>query len=121
MGPLSVVTTDLFGNLSSDGGLLASSSLVNRQGVALGIAMQNPDLTGSENGGVAMHWGEFEGAEAFSLSGSMVLARNIFGEGKPGRIAISGSLGIAGAVKDNVFRIRQKESVATRIGGQITW
>lgn len=120
-GPLSLVTTDMGGNLSSDGGRLAASNLINRQGVALGVAMQNPDLTGDENSGIAFNWGEFEGAEAYSASGAVVVARNIFGDGKSGRIALTGSIGISGAVTDRTFRLRVKESVATRIGGQITW
>ena len=120
-GPVSFVTADLFGNLATDGGAVAGSTLINRQGVALGIAMQNPDLTGDENSGISFNWGEFEGAEAYSLSGAVVVARNIFGEGKNGRVALTGSVGISGAVTDNRFRMRVNESVATRIGGQITW
>lgn len=120
-GSLALVTTDAMGNLGTDGGALGSRIMLNSQGVALGIAMENPDLVDGEHGGFAFNWGRFNGVSAFSLSGAAVLKNELFGGGKPGRISISAAVAVASAENDPVIRRRQKASVATRVGGQITF
>ena len=89
-GRLEIVTSDQGGNLATDGGLVfdkidefddhfnvrstGGSTTTdkrideNKSGVALAISMENPDLTGNERFGVAMNYGNFEGASALSWS-----------------------------------------------------
>ncbi|MXO63841.1 hypothetical protein [Qipengyuania oceanensis] len=121
IGPLALVTTDSSGNLGSDGGLLARNVIENRQGVALGIAMTNPDLVAGETSGVSVNWGNYQGATAFSLSGATVVANDMLGEQQGGRIAITASLGVATAYREPNFRIRNKSRIGARVGGQFTW
>ena len=88
-GPIEIVTSDQGGNLATDGGFVFDKidefddhfTQVdrrldnqdrrideNKSGVALAISMENPDLTGNERFGVAMNYGNFEGASALSWS-----------------------------------------------------
>ena len=60
IGTDGVVTTDANGNLASDNGSTFRQIDENQSGVAMAIAMQNPDLTGDERFGVAANWGTFE-------------------------------------------------------------
>lgn len=64
----------------------------NTSGVAMSIAMENPDLTGNESFGVAANWGTFEDANALGLSLMGVVGRDLFTSGD--RAAISGGFGI---------------------------
>ena len=61
-GPLEFVTSDANGNLATDGGQFFSQLNndlkridENQSGVALAMAIANPDLTGNERFGVAAH------------------------------------------------------------------
>ena len=61
-------------------------------GVALAISMENPDLTGNERFGVAMNYGNFEGASALSWSAMGVLGYDVLSGGD--RVAVSGGFGV---------------------------
>ena len=54
--------------------------------------MENPDLTGNERFGVAMNYGNFEGASALSWAGMGVLGYDVLSRGD--RVAISGGFGV---------------------------
>ena len=64
----------------------------NQSGVALAMAIQNPDLVGSERFGVATNWGNFEGANALGLSLMGVLGNNLIALND--RVAVSGGFGV---------------------------
>jgi hypothetical protein len=98
-GPLEVVTSDATGNLATDGGEIFNSLDrafrridENRSGVAMALAMENPDLTGNERFGVATHWGTFEGANALSFAAMGVLGHDFITKGD--RVAVSGGFGV---------------------------
>ena len=91
-GPTQVVTTDANGNLASDGGAIFRDIDENKSGIAMSIAMENPDLTGNKSFGVAANWGTFEDANALGLSLMGVVGRDLFTSGD--RAAISGGFGI---------------------------
>ena len=112
-GPLEVVTSDAGGNLATDGGRIFRDIDENRSGVALAVAMDNPDLVGNERFGVAGHWGHFEGANAAGFTAMGVLGNNFIREGD--RIAISGGFGVgfSDGSGDDVW--------GGRVGGQWTW
>jgi hypothetical protein len=120
-GSLSIANVDAAGNLATDGGSVVNGVLRNHQGVALGIAMENPDLVAGESGGIAVNWGQFEGAHAFSLSGAQVLGTDQLGAGKGGRFSITAAVGVALKQDDAIYRRRQPTHVATRVGAQFTW
>jgi hypothetical protein len=126
-GPLEVVTSDANGNLATDGGEIFhtldrfGARLDNNEkdidelfsGVALAISMENPDLTGNERFGVAMNYGNFEGASALSWSAMGVLGYDVFSRGD--RIAVSGGFGV-GFEEDN-----GDDVWGGRVGAQWTW
>ena len=62
------MTTDANGNLASDNGSTFRHIDENQSGVAMAIAMQNPDLTGNELFGVAANWGTFESANGLGVA-----------------------------------------------------
>ena len=82
-------------------------------GVALAISMENPDLTGNERFGVAMNYGNFQGASALSWAGMGVLGYDVLSRGD--RVAISGGFGVGFAENngDDVW--------GGRVGAQWTW
>jgi hypothetical protein len=134
-GPLEVVTSDANGNLATDGGeiydrlddaehrlndaerrLLRDDGRIdeNKSGVALAISMENPDLIANERFGVAMNYGNFEGANALSWSAMGVLGYDVLHRGD--RIAVSGGFGVGfeeGNNGDDVW--------GGRVGAQWTW
>jgi hypothetical protein len=112
-GPLEVVTTDANGNLASDGGEIFKRLDEAESGIAMSIAMQNPDLVAGERFGVAMNAGFYEGAEAMAVSAQGVVGYNVFGDGD--RFAVSGGVGV-GFGND-----RGQEVVGGRVGAQLTW
>jgi hypothetical protein len=106
--PTHVVTSNANGDLAaytpSELGLTTQGDLgaINRRlskvddeknsGIALAVAMQNPDLTGSERIGVAANWGAFEDANALGMSVMGVLGHDFVSPGD--RVAISGAFGV---------------------------
>ena len=75
--------------------------------------MENPDLTGNERFGVAMNYGNFEGASALSWSGMGVLGYDVLSRGD--RVAISGGFGVG-------FEENDGDDVwGGRVGAQWTW
>jgi hypothetical protein len=78
-------------------------------GVAIALALQNPDLTGIESFGISVNAGFYEDSTALGIAAMGVLSRDLFGGGE--RLAISGGVGF-GSEGDNV---------GGRVGAQITW
>ena len=119
-GPLEVVTSDAGGNLATDGGDIPTveqrrgkMSDSASPGVALAISMENPDLTGNERFGVAMNYGNFEGASALSWSAMGVLGYDVLSGGD--RVAVSGGFGVG-------FEDGSGDDVwGGRVGAQWTW
>ena len=112
-GPLEVLTTDLSGNLASDGGYIYDSldtafeSIDEaKDGAAVAAAMENPDLTGDEMFGVALNYGNFDGSSA--VAGSVM---GVLWSDGTRRIAVSGGIGYG----------FETETLGTRVGGQLTW
>jgi len=119
-GPLEVVTTDANGNLASDQGATFEQIAENKQGIAMAIAMENPDLVGMESFGIAANWGHFDGANAIGISAMGVLSRDVFMDGTGTRMAISGSVGFT-TDDESLFGQNADTSVAGRAGVQFTW
>jgi hypothetical protein len=119
-GPLEVVTTDANGNLASDGGATFEQIAENTQGIAMAIAMENPDLVGMESFGIAANWGHFDGANAIGIAAMGVLSRDVFMDGTGTRMAISGSVGFT-VDDESLFGQGADASVAGRAGVQFTW
>ena len=112
-GPLQVVTSDMGGNLATDGGQIFRGIDENRQGVALALAAVNPDLTGDERFGVTANWGNFAGADAFGMGLEGVLGHDWITRGD--RVAVTGGWGVgfADGSGSNVY--------GGRVGAQWTW
>jgi len=119
-GPLEVVTTDANGNLASDGGRTFEEISDNKGGIAMAIAMENPDLVGTEDFGLAVHWGHFDGANAIGIAAMGVVSRDVFMDGTGTRLSLSGSVGFT-LDDEEVFGQSADESVAGRAGMQFTW
>ncbi|HEY7549205.1 MAG TPA: hypothetical protein VH913_06775 [Hyphomicrobiaceae bacterium] len=117
-GPLEVATSDAAGNLATDGGLIFKGLSQLHAGVAVAIAMQNPDLVAGEKFGVALNWGNFEGANALAFSTMGVLGTDVFSKGD--RLAISGSLG-ASTNEPGYGGHDAGMQVGARVGLQMTW
>jgi hypothetical protein len=112
-GPLEVVTSDKNGNLATDGGQIFKRLDEGQSGVALAIAMANPDLTGNERFGMASNWGRFEDADALSVTAMGVLAHNLVTKGD--RVALAGGFGAG-------FDEGRGDTVyGGRLGMQWTW
>ena len=116
-GPLEVVTTDAAGNLATDGGEIfarmgASERQIdkNSEGVALAMALQDPDFVAEETFGIRGGWGNFEGENAFGINFAAVVAHDLIEPGR-GRLALGGGVGIGAS----------KGTVGVRLGGQLTW
>ena len=117
-GPLEVVTTDADGNLASDQGATFEQIAENQAGIAIAVAMANPDLVGTESFGIAANWGHFDGVNAFAFSAMGVLDRDLFGSGE--RLAISAGIGFT-TDEQALFGQTPGNVVAGRAGLQITW
>jgi hypothetical protein len=81
----------------------------NAEGVAIAMAVVNPDLTGSERFGMSFNYGNFEGSSALGFAVTGVLSRNVFGGGE--RLALSGGVGFG----------LDHDTAGGRVGAQITW
>ena len=118
VGPLEVVTSDQAGHLATDGGLIFNELSKLNGGVAIAMAMTNPDLVGSEIFGLAGNISYWEENVALGFSAMGVLGRNMLGQGE--RLAVSGAVGFSVEEKD-FGRQGHNNSVGGRAGAQITW
>ena len=117
-GPLEVVTTDSAGNLASDGGLLFERMSKLGGGIAIALALENPDLVAGERFGIAGNVGFWEGNVALGFTAMGVLGNNLVGQGE--RWALSGGVGFT--VKEDSYGGRSSQSsVGGRAGLQISW
>ena len=118
VGPLEVVTSDQAGHLATDGGLIFSELSKLNGGVAIAMAMANPDLVGREVFGLSGNVAYWEENVALGFSAMGVLGRNLLGQGE--RLAVSGAVGVS--VEEKSFGQQgSTNSVGGRAGAQITW
>ena len=91
-GPLQLTTTDASGNLASDNGDTFKAVSRLQAGVAIAMAAQAPPLTPSQNFGVRVGWGNYQGdSNGVAASAIGVLCRRCFSFGD--RITVDGSVG----------------------------
>ena len=117
-GPLEIATTDAAGNLASDGGQIFNKLSEQGAGIALAVAMENPDLVANETFGLAANIGFFEGNSALALSGIGVLGYDFVGGDD--RWVISGGVGVSLNEKDYGGH-KADRTVAGRAGIQVSW
>ena len=87
-GPLEIVTSDLGGNLATDGGDLFKTVGELKAGVAIALAVDAPDLSDSEKFAMRVGWGNFQGdANAVGFSAVGLICRECFS----GKISLYGS------------------------------
>jgi hypothetical protein len=112
------VTTDSAGHLASDGGQIFGQIGENSAGVAIAIALENPDLVGNETFGLSANLGFFDGNTALGVAAMGVLGHNFMGEGE--RWALSGGVGVS--LDENNFGGQKTDrTVAGRAGVQVSW
>ncbi|WP_037240455.1 YadA-like family protein [Rhodomicrobium udaipurense] len=80
-----------------------------RDGVAIALAIQTPDLVAGEKFGVSVNFGTYDGSNAIGIGLQGVLGKNLFGAGE--RIAATGGVGFS----------TERDNVAGRAGLQFTW
>ena len=105
-GPIEIVTSDQGGHIATDGGEVFDRLGEAEEGVAIALAVENPDLTGDERFGLALNGGFFEGAGAF---GGTVMG--VLWKGERTRFAVSGGVGVG----------FDEGTAGGRVGGQFTW
>jgi len=109
-GPVhGLVTTDANGNLASDGGEVFRRLDKNEEGVAVGIALSDPDLYAGKTFALKGNWGVFEGSNALGVSAKGLLADNLFGQGD--QLTLSGGIGWG----------TDENTVGGRVSGQVSW
>jgi hypothetical protein len=117
-GPLEVLTSDQSGNLATDGGQIFSALSELNGGVAIAMALVNPDFVGAEKFGISGNVSYWEENVALGFTAAGVLGRNVFGSGE--RITVSGGVGFS--VEEQSFgRQGSNSSVGGRGGVQLTW
>jgi len=105
-GPIEIVTSDQGGHIATDGGEVFDRLGETEEGVAIALAVENPDLTGDERFGLALNGGFFEGSGAFG--GTMM---GVLWKGERTRFAVSGGVGVG----------IDEGTAGGRVGGQLTW
>jgi len=116
-GPLQLTTTDAFGNLASDGGAVFKAIAKAQAGISIALAIEAPSLGASENFGVRVGWGNFDGgANAFGRSAIGVLCRDCFSKGD--RIALDAGFGLG---YSDFYGYGADGVAAGRAGLQWTW
>ena len=116
-GPLELATTDTFGNLATDGGDTFRTIAKLQAGVALALAAEAPSLTTSENFGMRLGWGNFNGdGNTVAWSAIGVMCRHCFSYGD--RIVADASVG-AGWSEYKTYSAGN--IVGGRAGVQWTW
>jgi hypothetical protein len=117
-GPLELITSDASGNLASDNGSTFKTIAKVQAGIAIAMAAEAPSLTDSENFGMRIGYGNYNGDDgngvAFSAIG--VLCRNCLTSGD--RLAVDGAFG-AGWSEYKTYDAGNV--VAGRAGVQWTW
>lgn len=108
-GPLELVTTDAAGNLASDGGETFRRIDENQEGVAVAIALSDPDLFGGQKFAIKANGGFFEGWGAFGVTAKGLLKENVFGGGE--MLTVSGGFGYG----------VQEQTVGGRVSIQLGW
>jgi hypothetical protein len=117
-GPLEVVTSDDNGHVATDGGSIFSALSELNGGVAIAMALVNPDFVASEKFGISGNVSYWEENVALGFTAAGVLGRNLFGSGE--RITVSGGVGFS--VEEQSFgRQGSNSSVGGRGGVQLTW
>ena len=117
-GPLEVATTDSNGHLATDGGQIFRELGEQGAGIAIAMALENPDLVGNETFGLAANLGFFEGNTALGVALMGVLGHNFVGGNE--RWAVSGGVGVS--LNENEFGGQGVDrTVAGRAGVQVSW
>ena len=118
IGPLEVPTSDTFGNLATDGGLIFEALSANQAGIAISMALEMPSLQAGETFGMSFNWGAFEHSQALGFSAMGVVAKDVFGGSN--RIALTGGVGFS--VKEKTFGGRDTSHISGgRVGAQFSW
>jgi hypothetical protein len=115
-GPLEVVTTDVLGNLASDGGAFQRQidALGRRDGeladgIAIALALQQPIFQPGQTVAMRVGYGNFDGAGAFGLTAAGVVSRGAFGS--TSSVTLDAGLGVGASTG----------TVATRAGVSFGW
>ena len=117
-GPLEVATTDSNGHLATDGGQIFRELGEQGAGIAIAMALENPDLVGNETFGLAANLGFFEGNTALGVALMGVLGHNFVGGGE--RWAIAGGVGVS-LNQNELGGQGTDRTVAGRAGVQVSW
>jgi trimeric autotransporter adhesin len=117
-GPLELVTTDAEGHLASDGGEIFNQLGEHGSGIAIAMAVENPDLVGNETFGLSANVGFFEGNSALGIAAMGVLGHDFMGGGE--RWALSGGVGFSLNEKDYGGHSTDR-TVGGRAGVQVSW
>ena len=114
-GLLGVVTSDTYGNLASDNGALYKQVASIKAGVAVGMALSDPNLTGSEKFGLKMNASTFGGVYGYGFSAAGVLAAGILSN--KDRLTLSGAGGWSQATVSGYT----KNMAGGRVSAQYSW
>ncbi len=117
-GPLEVLTSDANGNLASDGGQIFDQLSEHGAGIAIAMAVENPDLVGAETFGLSANVGFYEGNTALGIAAMGVLGYNFMGGGE--RWAVSGGVGVS-LNEENFGGHSSDRTVGGRAGLQVSW
>jgi hypothetical protein len=117
-GPLELVTTDAEGHLASDGGEIFNRLGEHGAGIAIAMAVENPDLVANETFGLSANVGFFEGNTALGIAAMGVLGHDFMGGGE--RWALSGGVGFSLNEKDYGGHSTDR-TVGGRAGVQVSW
>ena len=110
-----MVTSDTYGNLASDNGALYKQVASIKAGVAIGMALSDPILSGTEKFGLKMNASTFGGVYGYGFSAAGVLATGILSQGD--RLTLSGAGGWSQA---NVSGY-SKSMTGGRVSAQYAW
>jgi hypothetical protein len=99
IGPAQFVTTDAFGNLASDGGLIQSqiNALGRREsqladGIAISLALAQPIFQPDQQFAMRLGWGNFDGSNGVGIAAAGVLNRGYWGS--TSAIILDGGVGV---------------------------
>ncbi len=115
LGLLGVVTSDTSGNLASDNGALFQQMAGIKAGVAIGMALSDPVISGNQRFGLKMSASTFDGVRGYGFSAAGVLATGLFTQ--EDRLTLSGAVGWS---KANVSGYN-RSMTGGRVSAQYTW